>query len=99
MHSGIDISAPYGQAVVAAESGTVVFAGSRGGYGLTVIIDHGGALATLYAHLSSVGVGTGSTVSRGQRIGSVGCSGYCTGPHLHFETRVNGEPVDPMRFF
>lgn len=99
MHSGIDISGPYGQAIVAAESGTVIFSGIRGGYGTTLIIDHGGALATLYAHMSSVGVGTGATVTRGQRVGSVGCSGYCTGPHLHFETRVNGDPVNPMQFF
>lgn len=99
MHAGIDISAPYGQAVIAAESGTVVFAATRGGYGQAIVIDHGGALATLYAHMSSLGVSTGSSVTRGQRIGSIGCSGYCTGPHLHFETRVSGEPVDPMRFF
>lgn len=98
-HAGIDISAPYGQAVISAESGTVVFAGSRGGYGTTVIIDHGNALATLYAHLSSISVSSGSRIGRGQRVGSVGCSGYCTGPHLHFETRINGDPVDPMRFF
>jgi murein DD-endopeptidase MepM/ murein hydrolase activator NlpD len=98
-HAGIDIEAPAGQQVIAAEAGEVVFAGSRGGYGTTVVIDHGGALATLYAHLSAVAVGTGSRVARGSRIGAVGCTGYCTGPHLHFETRVSGEPRDPMTFF
>lgn len=98
-HAGIDIEAPPGQQVIAAEAGEVVFAGSRGGYGSTVAIDHGGALATLYAHLSSVAVSTGGRVARGSRIGAVGCTGYCTGPHLHFETRVNGEPRDPMTLF
>jgi len=99
MHYGIDIGAPTGQAVIAAESGTVIHAASKGGYGMTVIIDHGNALATLYAHLSSISVASGSTVARGARVGAVGCTGYCTGPHLHFETRINGEPQDPMRFF
>jgi murein DD-endopeptidase MepM/ murein hydrolase activator NlpD len=99
LHSGIDISAPAGQAVVASEAGWVVLAGPTGGYGLAVLIDHGGGLATLYAHLSSVRVTAGVRVARGTPIGAVGCTGYCTGPHLHYETRVNGEPVDPMRFF
>lgn len=99
MHAGIDISAPSGQAVVAAETGTVIWAGAKGGYGNTVIIDHGNALATLYAHLSSVSVSQGAKVNRSFRVGAVGCTGYCTGPHLHFETRVNGEPVNPMQFF
>lgn len=98
-HAGIDISAPAGQSVIAAESGKVVLAGYKGGYGLVVIIDHGNALATLYAHLQAVNVATGATVGRASRVGSVGCSGYCTGPHLHFETRINGEPRDPMQFF
>ena len=99
LHAGIDISAPAGQSVIAAESGKVVLAGYKGGYGLVVVIDHGNALATLYAHLSAVNVATGGTVGRASRVGSVGCSGYCTGPHLHFETRINGEPRDPMQFF
>ncbi len=99
LHAGIDIGAPAGQSVIAAEAGTVVFAAVRSGYGLTVVIDHGNALGTMYAHLSGVNVSTGSKVARGTRVGSVGCSGYCTGPHLHFETRVNGEPRDPMGFF
>lgn len=99
LHAGIDISCPSGAAVSAAEGGSVIWSGTRSGYGLTVIIDHGGALATLYAHLSSVSVGNGARVGRGQTVGAVGCTGYCTGPHLHFETRVNGEPVDPMQFY
>lgn len=99
LHSGIDISAPNGQSVIAGESGIVVWAGAKGGYGNTVIIDHGNAMATLYAHLSSVSVGQGAKVIRSARVGAVGCTGYCTGPHLHFEARVNGEPVNPMQFF
>jgi murein DD-endopeptidase MepM/ murein hydrolase activator NlpD len=94
-HSGIDIGAPSGQAVVAAGSGQVVFAGPKSGYGNTVIIDHGGGIATLYAHLSSIAAGQGVTVVRSGRIAGVGCTGYCTGPHLHFEVRVNGDPVNP----
>lgn len=97
-HAGIDIGAPAGQTVVAAASGEVIYAGEKGGYGNTVMIDHGGGLATLYAHLSSFGVGVGAKVAQGRSIARVGCTGYCTGPHLHFEVRVNGEPQDPMRW-
>jgi len=99
LHTGIDISAPYGQSVKAAQAGTVVFAGTDEGYGSYIVIDHGQGFATLYAHLSSIGVSVGRSVARGAGIGAVGCSGYCTGPHLHFETRVNGDPVDPMQYF
>ncbi|MCA1838913.1 MAG: peptidoglycan DD-metalloendopeptidase family protein [Actinobacteria bacterium] len=99
LHTGVDIGAPYGQAVVAAAAGTVISVSNQGGYGLSVVIDHGGALATLYAHLSATSVSVGQQVARGARVASVGCSGYCTGPHLHYETRVNGEPVDPMGFY
>lgn len=98
-HAGIDIGAPSGQTVIAAEAGSVVFSGTKGGYGLVVVIDHGGTLATVYAHLSASAVGSGARVFRGTRVGSVGCTGYCTGPHLHFETRINGDPVDPIRYF
>ncbi|MEX0875403.1 MAG: peptidoglycan DD-metalloendopeptidase family protein [Actinomycetota bacterium] len=94
-HAGIDIGAPSGQAVVAAGSGKVVFAGPKSGYGNTVIVDHGGGIATLYGHLSSIAAGQGATVVRGGRVAAVGCTGYCTGPHLHFEVRVNGDPVNP----
>jgi murein DD-endopeptidase MepM/ murein hydrolase activator NlpD len=95
-HAGIDIGAPTGSQIVAAGSGTVVFVGAKGGYGNATIIDHGGGIATLYGHQSSIGVGNGQHVSIGQRIGGVGCTGYCTGPHLHFEVRVNGDPTNPM---
>jgi murein DD-endopeptidase MepM/ murein hydrolase activator NlpD len=95
-HAGIDIGAPTGAPIVAAGSGTVVFASSRTGYGNHVIIDHGGGVATLYAHMSSIGASNGQRVAIGDRIGAIGCTGYCTGPHLHFEVRVNGDPVNPM---
>ncbi|MPZ74184.1 MAG: peptidoglycan DD-metalloendopeptidase family protein, partial [Nitriliruptorales bacterium] len=98
-HAGIDIGAGYGAAIVAADSGVVVSADSRGGYGNTVVIDHGGGMATLYAHQSSMSVSAGQSVSRGQVIGAVGSTGYSTGPHLHFEVRVNGATRDPMNYF
>jgi murein DD-endopeptidase MepM/ murein hydrolase activator NlpD len=94
-HSGIDIGAPSGQAVVAAGGGKIVFAGPKSGYGNTVIMSHGGGIATLYGHLSSIAAAQGATIVRGGRIAAVGCTGYCTGPHLHFEVRVNGDPVNP----
>jgi murein DD-endopeptidase MepM/ murein hydrolase activator NlpD len=97
MHTGIDIGVGYGTPIHAAASGTVIFAGWMGGYGNFVIIDHGGGLATAYAHQSSIAVGGGS-VSQGQVIGYVGCTGHCFGPHLHFEVRVNGSPVDPLGY-
>jgi murein DD-endopeptidase MepM/ murein hydrolase activator NlpD len=97
MHTGIDIGVGYGTAIHAAASGTVVSAGWMGGYGNLVVIDHGGGLSTAYAHQSSMAVGGGS-VSQGQVIGYVGCTGHCFGPHLHFEVRVNGSPVDPLGY-
>lgn len=99
LHAGIDISAPSGREVVSSLAGKVVFAGTQSGYGSTVVVDHGNAFATLYAHLSSISVSSGQSVGKGARVGAVGCTGYCTGPHLHFETRVNGDPVDPMQYF
>ena len=97
MHEGIDIGVGYGTPIHAAASGTVVFSGWMDGYGNFVIIDHGGGVATAYGHQSSIAVG-GGTVSQGQVIGYVGCTGHCFGPHLHFEVRVNGSPVDPMGY-
>jgi murein DD-endopeptidase MepM/ murein hydrolase activator NlpD len=98
-HAGIDIGAGYGAAILAAASGVVVSAGEMGGYGYATVIDHGGGLATLYAHQSSMQVSAGQSVSRGQVIGAVGSTGYSTGPHLHFEVRVNGATRDPMAYF
>ncbi len=97
LHAGIDIAAAYGAPIYAAASGTVIFAGWMGGYGNFVIIDHGGGLATAYAHQSSIAVGGGS-VSQGQVIGYVGSTGYSFGAHLHFEVRVNGSAVDPLGY-
>lgn len=97
MHEGIDIAVGYGTPIQASASGTVIFAGWMGGYGNHVIIDHGGGLATGYAHQSSIAVGGGS-VSQGQVIGYVGCTGHCFGPHLHFEVRINGSAVDPLGY-
>jgi murein DD-endopeptidase MepM/ murein hydrolase activator NlpD len=97
MHEGIDIAAGYGTPVVAAAGGTVISAGWMGGYGNLVIIDHGGGIATAYAHLSSFAVG-GGAVGQGQTVGYVGCTGHCYGPHLHFEVRVNGSAVDPLGY-
>lgn len=98
LHAGIDIDAPHGAPVRAAADGTVVIAGYQTGYGNTVVIDHGGGLATLSAHLSVISVRAGQTVSAGQLVGSVGNTGNSTGPHLHFEVRINGSPVDPMGY-
>ena len=98
LHTGIDIGAGYGSPVYAATGGTVVFAGSMSGYGNAIVVDHGGGVATTYNHLSGFSTSQGATVSRGQTIGSVGCTGYCTGPHLHFEVRIGGSPVDPMPY-
>jgi murein DD-endopeptidase MepM/ murein hydrolase activator NlpD len=97
MHEGIDIGAPCGTPIRAAASGTVIFAGWMDGYGNMTLIDHGGGLATGYAHQSAIYVGGGS-VSQGQVIGAVGSTGHSTGCHLHFEVRVNGTPVDPLGY-
>jgi murein DD-endopeptidase MepM/ murein hydrolase activator NlpD len=98
MHEGIDIAVPTGTPIAAAASGRVVYAGWMSGYGNLVIIDHGGGLATAYGHQSSVAVGVGQVVMQGQTIGYSDCTGHCFGPHLHFEVRVNGSPVDPLGY-
>lgn len=95
-HGGLDIPGSYGSAIVAANSGKVIWAGNRGdSYGNYVIIDHGGGVSTLYGHASKVLVSTGQSVSRGQRIANVGSTGRSTGPHCHFEVRINGSRVNP----
>ena len=97
-HSGIDFGAPHGSAIRAADSGTVIFAGWYGGYGRSVIIDHGGGLTTLYAHASELYVSERQSVERGQAIAAIGSTGLSTGPHLHFEVRRNGDPVNPLEY-
>jgi murein DD-endopeptidase MepM/ murein hydrolase activator NlpD len=98
LHAGVDIAVPSGTPIRAARSGTVALAGWMGGYGNYTCINHGGGVATCYAHQSSIGVSVGQSVKQGQVIGSVGCTGHCFGPHLHFEVRINGQPVDPMGY-
>jgi len=98
MHTGIDIGAPWGASVLAAESGVVLHSGVLGGYGYAIIIDHGGGVSTLYGHCSSLLVKEGERVAKGQLIAKVGSTGLSTGPHLHFEVRVNGSPKDPLQW-
>jgi murein DD-endopeptidase MepM/ murein hydrolase activator NlpD len=100
-HPGIDIAVPEGTPIRAAASGTVSLQQSEaesGGYGNYTCIDHGGGLSTCYAHQSSVAVSLGQSVSQGDIIGYTGCTGYCFGPHLHFEVRINGSVTDPMGY-
>jgi murein DD-endopeptidase MepM/ murein hydrolase activator NlpD len=98
LHAGIDIGVPYGTPIHAAASGTVVLAAWTGGYGNYTCIDHGGGLATCYAHQSSYAVSAGAHVEQGQVIGYVGSTGHSFGAHLHFEVRINGTPVDPLGY-
>jgi murein DD-endopeptidase MepM/ murein hydrolase activator NlpD len=98
LHAGIDIGVPIGTPIHAAKAGTVIFSGSMSGYGNAVIIDHGGGFSTLYAHQSRPAVSKGQQVAQGQVIGYSGNTGHSTGPHLHFETRINGNPEDPRRY-
>jgi len=98
LHTGIDYGADEGTPIRAAADGVVVSAGWYGGYGNATIIDHGGGIATLYGHQSAMSVSAGQKVTQGQTIGRVGCTGDCTGPHVHFEVRVNGDPVDPTPY-
>jgi murein DD-endopeptidase MepM/ murein hydrolase activator NlpD len=98
LHAGVDIAVPSGTPVRAAKGGTVAIAGWVSGYGNYTCINHGGGVATCYGHQSSIGVSVGQSVSQGQVIGSSGCTGHCFGPHVHFEVRINGQPVDPMGY-
>jgi murein DD-endopeptidase MepM/ murein hydrolase activator NlpD len=97
-HTGVDFGVGYGSPIRAADSGAVIYATWMGGYGNVIIVDHGRGISTLYAHQSSLAVSNGTRVTRGQTIGYVGSTGFSTGPHLHFEVRVNGNPVDPMGY-
>lgn len=97
-HAGLDFAADYGSPILAADRGVVIFAGWYGGYGNAVIIDHGNGLTTMYAHSQELYVSEGQTVQRGQAIAAVGSTGLSTGPHLHFEVRKDGEPVDPAPY-
>jgi murein DD-endopeptidase MepM/ murein hydrolase activator NlpD len=99
LHTGIDYGADTGTAIRASADGVVVSAGWYGGYGNATIIDHGGGIATLYGHQSTISVSEGGKVTQGQTIGRVGCTGDCTGPHVHYEVRVNGDPVNPANYF
>lgn len=97
-HTGVDFHAGYGEPIHAAAAGRVVWAGPRGGYGNAVVIDHGGQFATLYGHSSALYVNVGDHVDAGETIAAVGATGMATGPHLHFEVRILGQPVDPMDY-
>lgn len=98
IHNGIDVAGPTGTPVNAADGGRVEFAGYRGSYGNLIIIDHENGYQTYYAHLNSIGVSRGDRVQKGGRIGAMGSTGRSTGPHLHFEVRRNGEPINPLNF-
>lgn len=98
LHTGIDLGSVSGVPIHAAANGVVILTEVWGGYGRTVVIDHGGGLSTLYAHQSSIAASRGDEVLAGDVVGYIGCSGYCTGPHLHFEVREVGAPVDPMLY-
>jgi murein DD-endopeptidase MepM/ murein hydrolase activator NlpD len=97
LHAGVDIAVPNGTPVRASQSGRVIIAGVVGGYGNYICISHG-SLSTCYAHNTTLGVAQGQSVKQGQVIASSGCTGHCFGPHVHFETRINGSPVDPMGY-
>ncbi|MEB3210989.1 MAG: peptidoglycan DD-metalloendopeptidase family protein, partial [Leptolyngbyaceae bacterium] len=97
-HAGIDFAASYGTTIRAADSGRVIFSGWYGGYGRAVVINHGNGITTLYAHASRLFVAEGAVVQQGQAIAAVGSSGLSTGPHLHFEVRRNGSPINPTDF-
>ena len=97
-HSGIDIGASEGSQILAANDGMVIFSGVKGGYGNCVMIDHGGGIVTLYGHCSKLLVSEGQNVTKGQNIALVGSTGQSTGPHCHFEVRVNGSTTNPLNY-
>ena len=98
-HGGLDVGAGMGASIVAAGAGDVIYAGENGGYGNCVMIDHGNGVVTVYAHMSSIGVSYGQYVTAGQYVGAVGSTGVSTGPHCHFEIRINGAQTDPAAYF
>jgi murein DD-endopeptidase MepM/ murein hydrolase activator NlpD len=97
-HAGIDMAAPYGTPVYATSSGVIIVAGACGGYGQCVAIDHGGGVVSVYGHLSRIDVYPGRKIGSGQELGLVGSTGVSTGPHLHYEIRINGSPVNPRPY-
>lgn len=98
-HGGLDIGASMGASIVSAGAGDVIYAGMNGGYGNCVMVDHGNGIVTVYAHMSSIGVSYGQYVTAGQYVGAVGSTGVSTGPHCHFEIRINGGQTDPAAYF
>lgn len=96
LHTGLDFGVGYGVPILAADNGVVIHSGWYGGYGNTVIVNHGGGYTTLYAHASSLHVRSGQTVKQGQMLSKVGSTGMSTGPHLHFEVRYHGNPINPL---
>jgi murein DD-endopeptidase MepM/ murein hydrolase activator NlpD len=98
MHEGIDVSGATGTPIASAAAGTVIISGPQGGYGNLVVVDHGGGVSTAYAHLSSIAVGVGQAVAQGSVVGGLGNTGNSTGPHLHFEVRINGAAQNPLSY-
>jgi len=98
MHQGLDIATPHGQPIYTPSDGTVVFSGTEGGYGKVLVVDHGYGVKTRYGHLSEIYVKAGDRVNRGDKVAAVGNTGRSTGPHLHYEVRVNGIPENPRKF-
>jgi len=98
MHNGADFNAAHGDPIRASAGGKVILAGVKGGFGNTIMIDHGGGMVTLYAHQSKLGASVGDTVKAGQTIGFIGSTGLSTGPHLHFEVRINGVAKNPAKY-
>jgi murein DD-endopeptidase MepM/ murein hydrolase activator NlpD len=98
MHQGLDIATPHGQPIYTPSDATVVFAGTEGGYGKVLVLDHGYGVKTRYGHLAEIFVKPGDHIARGEKVGAVGNTGRSTGPHLHYEVRVNGIPENPRKF-